>query len=617
MSGDTLCLIVIKTVPSEAAPRLPVLLASDLIGCRYRLSQDFLAAPTQGQLLAGHTVDTASRLPTRLAAIPNLYTVAAGPDADLDTLEAIARGEEVIAGAVLTHRRPGPQGHFAGLAEVSQPDLLVKIDDAPHSPTPTYMPVLVLSRRLLSSRPMSPRALRASISAGNGARLLPLSRLGRQGVMGRTVRQALSEVVERKLRHHGPDAVAVGQAAAMLHRLGVSSGLVGAISSQGTGIDVSNIVVVAEGSRVASYRSALRDARDTIAATMGMDSRFSLGTWPLAPRRIRECKSCRHFSSCNLELEAADDISLLLPGDKAVLLRKAGINTVLELARATEGQAGVSRENIWLARARKSGAVALRTQQRTWAPRADIEMDIDMEAYPLAGAYLWGTWVPGEDYCGFATWQPPGKEGLGGAAEARNFALFWDYLRRRRLAAASAGQSFRAYCWAAEGENYWLTSSAKRFGGLEFEVSASDYPLGAHLGGVSDGASWTVAVPELAEVEEFIRSEEWVDMLKITRRQILSPQGLGLKVVAPWTGFRWRDAQVNGQASLDLYRIATATDLEQLDDASFAGLGVTAAKEMLLRYNGDDCRSVASVRDWLDSQQAVADIAHGKALPRP
>ena len=105
------------------------------------------------------------------------------------------------------------------------------------------------------------------------------------------------------------------------------------------------------------------------------------------------------------------------------------------------------------------------------------------------------------------------------------------------LAAASAGQSFRAYCWAAEGENYWLTSSAKRFGGLEFEVSASDYLLGAHLGGVSDGASWTVAVPELAEVEEFIRSEEWVDMLKITRRRFFSPQGLGLKVVAPWPGF--------------------------------------------------------------------------------
>ena len=151
---------------------------------------------------AGHTVDTASRLPTRLAGIPNLYTVAA-VDADLDTLEAIARGEEVIAGAVLTHRRPGPQGHFAGLAEVSQPDLLVKIDDAPHSPTPTYMPVLVLSRRLLSSWPMSPRALRASISAGNGARLLPLSRLPARSD-GQNCRQALSEVVERKLRHHGP-----------------------------------------------------------------------------------------------------------------------------------------------------------------------------------------------------------------------------------------------------------------------------------------------------------------------------------------------------------------------------------------------------------------------------
>ena len=38
---------------------------------------------------------------------------------------------------------------------------------------------------------------------------------------------------------------------------------------------------------------------------------------------------------------------------------------------------------------------------------------------------------------------------------------------------------------------------------------------------------------------------------------------------------------------------------------------------MLLRYNGDDCRSVAHVRDWLDSQRAAADLPHGDDLPVP
>lgn len=124
-------------------------------------------------------------------------------------------------------------------------------------------------------------------------------------------------------------------------------------------------------------------------------------------------------------------------------------------------------------------------------------------------------------------------------------------------------------------------------------------------------------VPTREEVDKFIASEDWVDMLKVARRQILSTVGMGLKVVAPWSGFHWRDADVDGEASLDLYRIATATDLDFVAEQSFEKLTQAEARAMLLRYNGDDCRSVAHVRDWLDSQRAAADLPHGDDLPVP
>ena len=132
---------------TDSSVSRPLLHASDLIGCRYRLSLD---------LREGRLVEPAShqehRLPTSIASIPGLYTVVSGPDAHLDTLEAIARGESVIAGAVLMHERPIPGGVYSGIDEICHPDLLVKVDDSPQTTSPTYMPVLVVTRHLLSLR---------------------------------------------------------------------------------------------------------------------------------------------------------------------------------------------------------------------------------------------------------------------------------------------------------------------------------------------------------------------------------------------------------------------------------------------------------------------------------
>lgn len=622
-------------IPARAASTRVLLTSTDLIGCRYRLSRDLRAdAAGDASSVAAPSLQN-SDLPAVFDQVPNAYRVIPGPDADLDTLEAIIRGEPVIIDPVLSHQRPTPGRAYSGIDEISTPSLLVKIDDAPHAANPTYMPVMVVPHRLLSSA-RKKTSVRTNV-VRNPLHMIPVARLGRPGVLGRSVRQGLIEITDRKFRHHGPDAVKVGQAAAILHRFGVSSGFVGVICRTGNDLDATNIIVVDEASRVASYRMALRDARDTVAATKaaeqahcdsatsvggsdvsyggvlyGGSTRFEVGTWPLAPRKIRECRTCHYQDECAAELRQSDDISLLLPGDKANPLRKLGIDTVSALANADDTIAQQWSEPRWLARAHRAGKSAIRKVKHTTAPRADIEMDIDMEAYPHDGAYLWGTWVPGEEYRPFVTWAAPGPEGLGGTAEAHNFALFWDYLCRRRRQAEAEGKSFIAYCWAAEGENFWLRRSANLFGGYEFVVSGAD--VGVVNVSDADSAARVVRVPTRAEVDEFIASPQWVDMFRETKQQLLSLDGLSVKTVAPLAGFHWRDEDVDGEASLDLYRIATGWEADRVHEEAFLPLSPQQAKEKLLRYNGDDCRSVAAVRDWLESGRAEAELALGADL---
>ncbi|MFD5869371.1 ribonuclease H-like domain-containing protein [Corynebacterium sp. NPDC060344] len=573
----------------------------DLVGCRYRLVRDRIAGPRRpgesesarrrAELGAHHRASV-------IASLPDPTVIEPGPDADLATLEAIAAGADLIVGAVLRHERPPGHRAFSGIAEESRPDLLVRMDGG-------YLPVIIAAHKLLEPRRRRTEA----------ARILPVARLGRPGVMGRTLRQGIVVDEALKLRHNAADAVRLGQAAALLHRLGASCGLVG-----GIGADATRVVVVDEGPRVAAYRTALRRARAAIHAVerhgaAGSSSSENLppvprvdglewrvGTWPLAPRKIRECRGCRWREACEAELRDADDISLLLPGNRGDEYREAGITTIRQLARAEN--AG---EHRYLALLSVFGEPAALRVRETTAPRADVEIDVDLEAYPGHGAYLWGAWTPGDGYVPHVTWAPPGPEGLGGTAEAENFARFWDWLMARRAAAHGEGRTFRAYCWAAEGENHWLRHSAKRFAGMEFVVEGDRAGDGAADGAGADaegggaaGPARIIAVPDVAEIERFISSAEWVDLFRVTKRQLISPAGLGLKVVAPMAGFTWRDEDADGEASLSFYRDAVGIGA--------GDGGSAAARAKLLRYNGDDCRSTAVVREWLDSGRAAGDV---------
>jgi hypothetical protein len=120
-------------------------------------------------------------------------------------------------------------------------------------------------------------------------------------------------------------------------------------------------------------------------------------------------------------------------------------------------------------------------------PRADIEVDVDMENTEL-GVYLWGNLVTRRarpdsaadpEYVPFVTWEPLTSE-----VEGANSVAFWHWLMQIRSDAHVGGLTFAAYCWNASAENQYLH----------------------RLGLAGDIAT---------EVEMFITSDEWIDLLKV------------------------------------------------------------------------------------------------------
>ena len=248
-------------------------------------------------------------------------------------------------------------------------------------------------------------------------------------------------------------------------------------------------------------------------------------------------------------------------------LEEMGIATVgdlLALDGATAGYSGSELtslpEQIDLARAalgdqrvyRRRGLAAVTV------PRADIEVDVDMESSE-AGVYLWGNLLTDRthrnarrsEYVPFVTWAPLTPE-----VESANSFLFWRWLMAVRGGAHAEGLTFCAYCYNAAAENQYL----RRLG------------LSAGLGG---------------EIAGFVASDEWVDLLRVWEAQLITGGSSGLKTVAPLVGFHWDVDEAGGAESMVRY------------DAAAAGDG--AAQRWLLDYNRGDVEATLALRTWMAS----------------
>ena len=302
---------------------------------------------------------------------------------------------------------------------------------------------------------------------------------------------------------------------------------------------------------------------------------------PLArvPVWFGECSGCPWREHCGGLLAQRQDVSLL-PGvglsDHAALVR-VGADTMPALA-ALPGGAHVDgitdgglADAVAQARARLGPDLAYRRSgvAQVRVERADIELDVDMENV-ADGAYLWGVHVTDrsghgplvrgslvrDGYHAFVDWDADAS-----AAGARAFAAFWTWLTDLRHTCDERGLTLRAFCWHESAENGWLRR-------------------GAEANGIDEH-----------EVERFIDSEQWVDLLKVFRAQLITGYANGLKVVAPLLGFAWADEDPSGGASMLWWREAV--------DPAATPAAREAARARLLAYNADDVRATLHVREWL------------------
>lgn len=476
---------------------------TDLLGCRYRSVQRRrfpFVPPTETSRQRAVRTERGRR--EALALLP-----AAPRRGELPEFRRIS-----VSGVQETQAALDAGANIITDAEFLAEGVRVRIDVLVRTPE-GYLPVVVSSHRVARPAPMRRQEV------------IPTRRLG----------LGAPHIEGWKLRNHAADSFRLALADRALAALGLSCGKGGAIGQDPT------LTFVMPTQPLQAGLSAALEVPD-----------------PAGPHRVKECRSCRYWFDCQEQLSARDDISLLFAGDAGAQYAARGITTVQQLIEADLGQPSV------LARAWREGVPLLRRTDAVTAPRFDVEIDIDLEAYLDIGAYLWGAF-DGETYTPFVTW---GK--LGGDEEARNFAEFWTWLRKRRREAEDAGLSFAAFCYSNHGENHWLRSSARRFAGV-------------------------AGVPSETEVDEFINSPQWIDVFRLVRAQLVGPEGLGLKVVAPQAGFHW-EGDLDGEASVEAYRKA----IDEND---------SIMREQLLRYNRDDCAATAAVRKWLSEGAPKTPIA--------
>ena len=277
------------------------------------------------------------------------------------------------------------------------------------------------------------------------------------------------------------------------------------------------------------------------------------------------------MATTSTPVEALAGVRLRAKG--ADLLEAAGISTAGDLSRLCRKTAGYSRSGltalprqIELARATLGPAAAYPKAGVAGVnvPRADLEVDVDMESVP-EGCYMWGCLVTDRTgvglaptgYTAFVTWEP-----LNAEVELANSLRFWRWLMDLRESVLLSGRTFNAYCFSAGAENRQL----RRLG---------------DAGQIKE------------QIDSFISSGSWVDMMTVWDSQLITGGSVGLKAIAPLAGYEWPVDDPGGSGSMVMYDAAV--------DGGPDGLW---ARQWLLDYNRGDVEATCAVREWMD----LADI---------
>ena len=297
------------------------------------------------------------------------------------------------------------------------------------------------------------------------------------------------------------------------------------------------------------------------------------------PIIVEECDSCPWHEVCLEQVGELEPSRHITSGRLGVrewnALHVRGVRTLPELASLTLDDLRLA--NYWneldisAAKARQRLGDAITRAQMLMngerlrrltsgpidVPRADVEVDFDIEWDTDGRIYLWGLLVTNHDgtrVASLAEWVA-----LDDMSEAALATTALRQLTTLRDDAAATGQSFAVY--------HYSHPEVTMVRALLTRVASS-------------------SLPSLAEWDA-VTAVHFVDLWRIMKEHFIGVKGLGLKQVAPWAGFGWQDDDPSGEASMQWVEHARHADDPAERDAS---------RERLLQYNTDDVRATLAVR---------------------
>jgi predicted RecB family nuclease len=493
------------------------------------------------------------------------------------TLAAMADGVPVIIGGLLPIDR---HGHRSGRA-----DVWIRGDDAEDG-GPGYHPVMVKLHRMLERQTPGPSHEPFPISS-----LSDPSRARALAIPGRALRLASREPDLLQLAHYWRLLGAAGRAATGIPY----GGIIGSdqISQLGNGLGVAWVRLDAKQIRTFSRtaasgwtkRSALEryDHEHTFrvkVATVAQRQTGSPDDPPLVvmPIRVRECDRCVWWQTCLPKL-GDDDLSLRIaksPLDvrEIAVLRRLGVSTLTDLAsvelesllpsyipEVAHRPGGEERLRIAAHRAKLMVAgVELErlSDDSIEVPRADIEIDFDIETSADDHVYLWGFLVTDT-----RTDEPPRYVAFSDFSELTDSA-------ERRL--ADEALSWLHHLVTTSG------ASVRVFHYSRYEVLRIQR-LAEAFG--RDPFTWASRFAD----------EAFFDLFEVVRAHFFGTYGLGLKQVAhAGSGFSWRDDNPGGLNSQSWFADAVHAETEAVREE---------LTQRVLDYNEDDVRATYALRRWL------------------
>jgi len=283
------------------------------------------------------------------------------------------------------------------------------------------------------------------------------------------------------------------------------------------------------------------------------------------PWQRGECARCDWENLCRTQLVAVDDVTLLtnISSKERQELASTGIQRIDQIADLEPGDTRIGDSSIVLqARARTAQRLLRFTpgQEPLDIPSAATEVDFDIETY-RGSIYLAGFLTTRNEssvYEPIADWT--------GTLDGERKLVQEMF---EKLATISRPQSLILH-WT-DYEQRTLFEAGQRHG---------------------------LSIPGYVSVQDWF-NENAVDLCDWARKNLVSPNGYGLKVVAPLSGFSWRDDDPGGRQSEIWFERLLQGDGEM--------------RERLLAYNEDDVLAQLKIRQWLRDRDSGS--GPGSSIP--